>query len=97
MRPAYRRAPLVASRVVCLVALEPIPLATCLNVLAERDLNLTKLESRPVKDTPWEYLFYIDFEGNLADDGTSAALTELESHTSYLKILGSYPVSRSSS
>lgn len=71
-------------------------LATCLNVLAAHDLNLTKLESRPLRNTPWEYLFYIDFEGNIADDGTSAALTELESHTSYLKILGSYPVSRSS-
>lgn len=69
-------------------------LATCLNVRAAHNLNLTKIESRPVKNTPWEYLFYIDFEGNLAEERTSAAVAELESHTSHLKILGSYPVSQ---
>ena len=67
-------------------------LAACLNVLAGHNLNLTKIESRPLKNTPWEYLFYIDFEGNLAEDNTSSAVAELEAHTSHLKILGSYPV-----
>jgi chorismate mutase/prephenate dehydratase len=71
-------------------------LATCLNVLAEHHLNLTKLESRPLRDTPFEYLFYLDFEGNLVDENVAQALTELRSHTSYLKILGSYPMSRAS-
>ncbi|MGD8329905.1 MAG: bifunctional chorismate mutase/prephenate dehydratase [Acidobacteriota bacterium] len=66
-------------------------LATCLNVLADHDLNLTKLESRPMPDTPFEYLFYLDFEGNLADGRVADAVDELRSHTSYLKILGSYP------
>jgi chorismate mutase len=65
-------------------------LAICLNVLAEHDLNLTKLESRPRRDMPWEYLFYADFEGNVADD-TIAAIGKLEACTSYLKVLGSYP------
>ena len=55
-------------------------------------LNLTKIESRPVKNIPWEYLFYIDFEGNLAEENTSSAVAELEAHTSHLRILGSYPV-----
>ena len=71
-------------------------LATCLNVLADHDLNLSKLESRPVRDTPFEYLFYLDFEGNLEDDNVKAAVETLESHTSFLKILGSYPASRPS-
>jgi len=71
-------------------------LATCLNVLAEHNLNLTKLESRPVRDTPFEYLFYLDFEGNLEEGDTKAAMEELEAHTSFLKILGSYPASRAS-
>ena len=66
-------------------------LARCLNVLAEHDLNLTKLESRPRRDMPWEYLFYVDVEGNLADAGTREALEQLGSCTSYLKVLGSYP------
>lgn len=66
-------------------------LATCLNVLADHDLNLSKLESRPVRDTPFEYLFYLDFEGNLEDDNVKAAVEKLASHTSFLKILGSYP------
>jgi prephenate dehydratase len=71
-------------------------LATCLNVLADHDLNLSKLESRPVRDMPFEYLFYVDFEGNLEEDNVKAAVETLESHTSFLKTLGSYPASRTS-
>ena len=71
-------------------------LAICLNVLAEYELNLTKLESRPRRDMPWEYLFYADFEGNLAEEDTGAAIAKLESCTSYLKVLGSYPSSLAS-
>ena len=66
-------------------------LARCLNVLAEHDLNLTKLESRPRRDLPFEYLFYADFEGNVAEESTQRAVAELERCTSYLKVLGSYP------
>jgi len=69
-------------------------LATCLNVLAEHDLNLTKLESRPIPDTPFEYLFYVDFEGNLDEDPVARAVEELGGHTSFLKVLGSYPAGR---
>ena len=68
-------------------------LAICLNVLADHELNLTKLESRPRRDMPWEYLFYADFEGNLAEENTREAIDKLESCTSYLKVLGSYPSS----
>ena len=62
-----------------------------LAVLAKHDLSLTKLESRPRPGTPWEYLFYVDFEGNLADERVSTAVRELGATASYLKVLGSYP------
>ncbi len=60
-------------------------------VLATYELNLTKLESRPRPGVPWEYLFYVDFEGNVADERVQSALHELKKHTSFLKVLGSYP------
>jgi chorismate mutase / prephenate dehydratase len=66
-------------------------LLKCLNVLAAHALNLTKLESRPRPNVPWEYLFYLDFEGNIVDAGVKTALEELAVNTSYLKVLGSYP------
>jgi chorismate mutase/prephenate dehydratase len=67
-------------------------LARCLAVLAGRHRNLTKLESRPRPNTPWEYLFYIDFDGNMGDEDVRVALEELKAATTYLKVLGSYPV-----
>ena len=54
-------------------------------------VNLTKLESRPSKDRPWEYVFYVDFEGHVEDTTCSQALAELQGHIRFLKILGSYP------
>ena len=66
-------------------------LAACMQVLADHDLNLTKLESRPRRRSPWEYLFYLDFEGNVADDNVQSALTAVAARTRFLKVLGSYP------
>jgi chorismate mutase/prephenate dehydratase len=66
-------------------------LAHCLAVLAEHGLNLTKLESRPVPRRPWEYLFYVDFEGSLAEEPAAAAVAALRRECPYLKVLGSYP------
>jgi chorismate mutase/prephenate dehydratase len=66
-------------------------LLKCLNVLSGHGLNLTKLESRPRPNVAWEYLFYLDFEGNVARSEVRAALEELTTYTSYLKVLGSYP------
>lgn len=66
-------------------------LVASLNVLAAHGLNLTKLESRPRPGSPWEYIFYVDFEGNLQDAATEGALRELTSHVLFLKVLGCYP------
>lgn len=66
-------------------------LVASLNVLANHGLNLTKLESRPRPGSPWEYVFYVDFEGNIQDAETERALQELTSHVLFLKVLGCYP------
>jgi len=66
-------------------------LVNCLNVLAKHHLNLTKLESRPRANIPWEYLFYVDFEGNLSRPEVQSALDDLSQEVSYMKVLGSYP------
>lgn len=69
-------------------------LARCLEVLARHGLNLTKLESRPLFDSPWQYRFYLDFEGSTADPEVDRALAELEPLTRHLRVLGSYPLRR---
>ncbi|MGB8330510.1 MAG: prephenate dehydratase [Polyangiales bacterium] len=69
-------------------------LARCIAIFAERGLNLTKIESRPKPDTPFEYIFYVDFEGNVDRETTQGALRDLETVTTFLKILGSYPMGR---
>lgn len=57
---------------------------------AIRRINLTKIESRPTKETPWEYNFYVDFEGRALDKPVQEALRAIKPKTSYVKILGSY-------
>ncbi len=69
-------------------------LARCIAIFADRGLNLTKIESRPKPDTPFEYIFYVDFEGNIDRETTQAALRELEDVTTFLTVLGSYPIRR---
>ncbi|MFM8658820.1 MAG: prephenate dehydratase, partial [Candidatus Nitrosotenuis sp.] len=53
-------------------------------------INLTKIESRPNKSTPWEYNFYVDFDGNEDDQKISELLKKISSQCIFLKILGSY-------
>lgn len=57
---------------------------------AMRRINLTRIESRPTKETPWEYNFYVDFEGHAAEKQVKEALDAVRPKTLYLKILGSY-------
>ncbi len=66
-------------------------LLKCLGVFHDHRINLTKLESRPRRGQPWEYIFYLDFEGNVADPDTAQAMEELQSRASWLRVLGSYP------
>ena len=65
-------------------------LVTCLNELAHRGLNLTKIESRPRPGAPWEYQFYVDFEGNTRDPVVQDALRALSTCAFFLKVFGSY-------
>ena len=69
----------------------PGALISCLQRLAKHGINLTKLESRPIPENPWEYVFYADFEGGIDDENVKLALGEIEASASFLKILGSYP------
>jgi chorismate mutase/prephenate dehydratase len=66
-------------------------LLKALDVLHRYKINLTKLESRPMAGSPFEYLFYVDFEGNLEEERVREALEKLRGATRFLKILGSYP------
>ncbi len=66
-------------------------LLKALSLLHEYRINLSKLESRPIPGIPFQYIFYIDFEGNTAEDRVAQALEKLRSATTSLKVLGSYP------
>lgn len=66
-------------------------LLRCLEILSGSGHSMTKLESRPRPGKPWEYMFFLDFEGNVAEPRTAAALDELRSSAPFIKVLGSYP------
>lgn len=70
---------------------EPGSLMDALSVFRDRGLNLTKLESRPILGNPWEEMFYVDLQGNIADEHVESALEALSQSTRFLKVLGSYP------
>jgi len=76
---------------------KPGALYDALRELADRRINLTKIESRPTRQKPWEYNFYVDFEGNKRDSNIQEALKRLEEATLFVKILGSYPKMRKNS
>ena len=69
----------------------PGSLYHALSEFAKRNINLTKIESRPTKQKAWEYNFYLDFEGHRTEENCAAALKALEESGAFLKILGSYP------
>ncbi len=95
---ALARAPVpVDERVSCKTSLilstrhEKGALLRCLQVLGEYGLSMTKLESRPRPNRPWEYMFFVDFEGNVAEPRVATALEALRTEALYLKVLGCYP------
>lgn len=69
----------------------PGTLFRALSAFALRDLNLTKIESRPLRGKPWEYLFYVDFIGHTADPVTKHALGHLAELADMWRVLGCYP------
>ena len=68
----------------------PGTLARALAAFAAAGLNLAKLESRPDRTTPWEYLFYLDVEARVSDESMAAALRELEAQGAVVLVLGDY-------
>jgi prephenate dehydratase len=72
------------------VVSKPGALYRCLKEFAFRDININRLESRPSKREPWEYVFYTDFEKGLHEKETQEALKSLEECTTFIKIIGSY-------
>ena len=84
--PVKRRTTLVVA-----VRNEPGTLLAVLQVIAAHGLNMRKLESRPSRERAWEYVFWIDLDGDLADPAMAAALDEVRGVTTMTRVLGSYP------
>jgi prephenate dehydratase len=76
------------------VADRPGSLLASLQPFAERGVNMVKLESRPRRGAPFEYVFYVDIERAAEDPDVRAAFDAARLHTSMLKVLGSYPASK---
>lgn len=72
---------------------QPGALVDALMVFQNFGINLTKLESRPILGNPWEEMFYIDLQGNQADQPVAEAIDQLRQSCRYIKVLGSYPAS----
>jgi prephenate dehydratase len=84
--PELRRTTLVVA-----VRNEPGTLLAVLRVIAAHGLNMRKLESRPSRERAWEYVFWIDLDGDVADPRMAAALDEVRGVTTMARVLGSYP------
>lgn len=70
---------------------EPGSLHRILSYFAENKLNMLKIESRPIQDKTWEYLFYIDFEGNLRNPKVRSAVDSIQKNSTFFRLLGNYP------
>ncbi|MEM9102809.1 MAG: chorismate mutase [Pseudomonadota bacterium] len=71
----------------------PGALAETLLVFRDHQINITKLESRPIPENPWEELFYVDIEGNQNQPQITEAINQLSRLTRFVRVLGSYPSS----
>lgn len=75
----------------------PAALYECLGEFANAGLNLTKIESRPRRNRPWEPVFYLDFEGHWQDPKCQEVLARLLQRASFVKMFGSYPAIKTQS
>jgi len=87
---AFLDGPMNKSSLIYTVSDKPGALYETLKVFAENQINLVKLESRPVGDKPWEYLFYVDVELDIEDEQSRNILETLKQKTEFFKILGRY-------
>jgi len=88
--PAPRVDGAAKTMLVMATAHQPGSLHKCLGVLADQNINVLKLESRPSRQRIWEYVFYLDFEGHRDDPPVRTALADLASFTTFCKVLGSF-------
>jgi chorismate mutase/prephenate dehydratase len=65
-----------------------------LSLFARQHINLTMIQSRPQRERPWAYVFFVDLEGHQSDPAVAGALAALERKALFLKVLGSYPEGR---
>jgi chorismate mutase/prephenate dehydratase len=77
--------------IVCSISNRPGALADILMSFSSRNIDLSKIESRPSKRKAWDYIFFIDFNGHIEDKKVLDALNEIREKTLFVKILGSYP------
>jgi prephenate dehydratase len=68
----------------------------CLDEFARRAINLTKIESRPMRERLGHYMFFVDLEGSLAEEIVSEALAGLRGICEQVRVFGSYPTARAS-
>jgi prephenate dehydratase len=69
---------------------KPGSLYQVLKEFSRKSINLTRIESRPTKETPWEYYFYVDFDGHYNDEKVKLTLNRIKTQTKFFKLLGSY-------
>ena len=86
----------IANKTSIVFATKHIPgaLFKSLSVFFLRDLNLMKIESRPLRGKPWQYIFYLDFEGSMDRETSQNALRHLEEIAEFIKVLGSFPAAK---
>ena len=70
---------------------EPGLLFRSLSAFALRNIDLTKIESRPLRGVPWEYVFYLDFLGSTSEDRCRRAVEQLKEMATFVRVFGSYP------